>query len=294
MRCPWAGVTDVVIASGESEVDALSAAGLAGAYNAPLLLTARASLPATTRSALVAMPDGIKVHIVGGTAAITTPVSTALAATPGVASVERVPSGPDRYSTAANVATRMKTVLGAGFPTTAFFVNGAASTNFYDAMTAAPAANKAHVPILLVTATTVPAATMSAKTSLGITREIIVGGTSAVNSVVATTLGVAPGDRISGANRYATAATFATRSKTEGWLTFTNVGVASATIDGLAGGAAMGKLGGPMLLTAPTSLPAETQQFLTTNQPEIFFAYVFGGTSAVSNTVFVAIQNALK
>jgi len=105
---------------------------------------------------------------------------------------------------------------------------------------------------------------------------------------------VPAGDRISGANRYATAATFATRSKTEGWLTFTNVGVASATIDGLAGGAAIGKLGGPMLLTAPTTLPSETQSFLVANQPEIFFVYVFGGTTAVSNSVVVSIQNALQ
>jgi len=290
----WTGVTDVVIASGESEVDALSAAGLAGAYNAPLLLVQRAALPTYTRSALVAMPDGLKVHIVGGTAAVNTSVATAIGSTPGVSSVERVPSGPDRYSTAANVAARMKTVLGGAFPSAAFIVNGAATTNFYDAMTAAPAANKAHLPILLVTGTTVPAATTSAISSLGITRPIIVGGTTAVSSGVASTLGVPAGDRISGANRYATAATFATRSKTEGWLTFTNVGVASATIDGLAGGAAIGKLGGPMLLTAPTTLPSETQSFLVANQPEIFFVYVFGGTAAVSNSVVVSIQNALQ
>ncbi|MHB1341813.1 MAG: cell wall-binding repeat-containing protein [Coriobacteriia bacterium] len=291
----WDGVQHVVITSGEDsgQVDALSSAGLAGAYNAPLLLTQRSQLPGATRDALIAMPDGIRVHIVGGTTAVTAAVFNAIQSIPGVASVDRI-SGANRYATAAAVATRMKSVLGAAFPTSAFVVNGANPDNFYDSLVSGPASVRTHFPILLVASTSIPAETATALTSLGISRVFLVGGTVAVSDAVATSLGVAAGDRISGANRYATAVAFAERAKAEGWLTFANVGIAVSTIDALSGSVAMGHLGGPILLSTATALPAETRAFLVANQWEIELAQVFGGTTAVTQAVLNSVYEIIS
>jgi N-acetylmuramoyl-L-alanine amidase len=289
----WTGVQHVVIVSGETQVDALSAAGLAGAYNAPLLMTQTNSLSTVTRNAIAAMPAGVRVHIVGGTPSVSSSVANALTNIASVGAVGRT-SGSDRYATAAAVGARMKLLLGAAFPTSAFIVNGESAGSMYDALVASPASYNKDMAILLVRATSVPAATSGAITSLGITRKFIVGGTPSVSSGVATSLGVPAGDRISGSDRYATAVAFAARARTETWLTYGKVGIASAIPDGLAGGAMLGKLGGPMLLTNATTLSTPTRNFLIANKASITQAYVFGSTSSVSTTVFNAIATALQ
>jgi len=289
----WESVSHVVITSGEddSQVDALSGAGLAGAYQAPLLLTRRASLPPVTKAALEAMPSGVIVHIIGGNAAVTPAVMSAIQAIPNVASVDRV-SGADRYATAAAVATRMKSVMGAEFPTSAFVVNGSTTANFYDSLITGPVSVQTHYPILLVTNTSVPAPTATALTSLGLTKRYIVGGPAAVSDAVATQLGVLDADRIWGANRYATAVALAERALAEGWLRFDDVGIAASTIDALSGGVSLGHLGGPMLLTAPATLAAETSDFLAVHKLDIRRVYVFGGSAAVSDAVFALVLDA--
>jgi FtsP/CotA-like multicopper oxidase with cupredoxin domain len=290
----WDGVEHVVIASGEdvSQVDALSAAGLVGIYNAPLLLTRRDSLPAATRNAIIAMPDGVTVHVVGGPVAVSPGVMTALGGLAGVASVDRV-AGADRYATAVAVGARMKSVLGAGFPAAAFFVNGQTPGNFYDSLIASAASVTTHYPILFVRPDSVPAATTAAISSLGITKKYIVGGPVAVQPQVATALGVAPVDRIWGATRFSTATAFANRAQAEGWLDPTYAGVAQTTVDALSGGASTGALGGPMLLTRADVLPTETRDFLVSHTWDIEQAYVFGGTTVVTPATFDAIQAAL-
>jgi putative cell wall-binding protein len=61
--------------------------------------------------------------------------------------------------------------------------------------------------------------------------------------------------------------------------------VASGTTfpDALAGAALAGHLGAPVLLSAPTSLPATTADELTRRRPASI--WVLGGTSAVSSAV---------
>jgi hypothetical protein len=55
--------------------------------------------------------------------------------------------------------------------------------------------------------------------------------------------------------------------------------------DALSGGAVMALLGGPMLLTNPTTLNAHPQAFLTENRGTIDAAFIFGGGGAVSYVV---------
>ncbi|MDZ4167183.1 MAG: cell wall-binding repeat-containing protein [Coriobacteriia bacterium] len=290
----WTGVEHVIIASGEevSQPDALAAAGLVGLYDAPLLLTQQGSLTAVTRAALLAMPDGVQVHIVGGPVAVSSTVMAAIATLDGIGGVDRI-SGADRYETAVAVGVRMKSVLGAEFPTSAFVVNGQTPGNFFDSLIASPASVSTHYPILFVRPDSVPAVTSAAIASLGITRPYIVGGPAAVAPQVATALGIPAGDRIWGANRFATAVAFAERAQIEAWLDLTYVGVAQTIVDALSGGASAGGLNGPMLLTNRDSLPAETRDALVAHTWDIEQAYVFGGTSVVTPATFNAIQAAL-
>ena len=290
----WAGVTDVIVASGEdaAQADALSASGLAGAYNAPLLLASKNSVPSSTRSAIDAMPDGVQVHVIGGPATISNSTLSALGSIAGVGGTERV-SGSDRYATAAAVATRMKAVLGGAFPSSALIVNGQNPDKFWDALSASPVATEMHYPILLVMNNSVPSATRGTISSLGITRTFIVGGPATVPNSVATQLGTATGDRIYGSDRYATAVAVASRAKSEGWLEYKHVGVAGALPDALTGGVTLGTMGGPIVITQSTSLPSATRGFLQTNSGAMNEVLVLGGPASVSSGVYDAIGAAL-
>gem|GEM_PF-1338641 len=289
----WEGVTHVVLTSGEdaSQVDALAGAGLAGAYGAPLLLTRHTALPAVTAAALSAMPDGVAVHIVGGTGVVSPLIASVIEALPNVASVDRI-SGVDRYATAGSVAYRMRSVLGTDFPASAFVVNGATPANFFDSLIAGPASVQNHYPILLVRPDSVPQATLAALSSLETSRTFIVGGTGAVSEAVATEIGTLAEDRIAGVDRFETAIAFAERAFAEGWLRPDDIGVAVSTIDALSGGVSLGHLGGPMLLSRRDSLPASTAGFLADNRLEILRVSVFGGTGAVSDAVFALLLDA--
>jgi putative cell wall-binding protein len=93
--------------------------------------------------------------------------------------------------------------------------------------------------------------------------------------------------RFAGANRYDTAAQVSTM-----WEQTPVVYLASGTNfpDALAGAAAAGSRGAPVLLTRPTSLPAETAAALRELKPSEIVA--LGGTGAVSASTLAAADKA--
>ncbi|HTN81751.1 MAG TPA: cell wall-binding repeat-containing protein, partial [Acidimicrobiales bacterium] len=96
---------------------------------------------------------------------------------------------------------------------------------------------------------------------------------------------------IVGVDRYATAVMTAQRF-------FTNptvVGVASGVAfpDGLTGGAAIAKAGGPLLLTDPATLPGNVQSYLTSIKATLTQVFVYGGTTAVATPVVTSINAAI-
>jgi hypothetical protein len=125
-------VQTAVVASGEDDPDALTAAGLAGVFECPLLLTARSRVPDGVITELNRL-GAETVVIVGGGAAVGDDVAATLSGA-GFA-VERI-QGADRYSTARAVAERMETELGA-LPETAFVVR---SDGYADALAVSPVA----------------------------------------------------------------------------------------------------------------------------------------------------------
>lgn len=294
----WAGVKHVVLASGEdrAQPDALTAAGLAGVLDAPLLLVPSGSINAQALNALSSMPAGVQVHIVGGTRSVSANVQAQIGVIGTVASVDRI-AGSNRFGTAAAVARRMKTELtaqGKSLPPVALITNGNIPTAMFDALTASPISAKMHYPVLLVRNTSIPAETSQALSDLGLSQRYIIGGTSSVAEPVRASLGVAAGNRISGRDRYSTATAAAMRAKSEGWLVNGVIGFSAKIPDAATGGAYMGKRDGAIVYVRATSVPAATSDYLTGNKSSIKEGYVFGGASSVSEAVRTQLQALIK
>ena len=229
-----------VVVSGTSYPDALSATYLAGSLatvvpgDVPVLSVSPDSVPASIAAYMSAA--GVKnVYIVGGTAAVSAAVQTALQATSATKctgasasnssnpvfgqrlNVVRI-SGADRYATnraVVNVASDIfednDNIIQLEFlqpgKHTAIVATG---TAFADALAAGPASYDG-IPLILTDGTTLSADAIGALTDNDITQVIIIGGTAAVSDAVKTSIeamGIVTG-RISGADRYATATAWA-------------------------------------------------------------------------------------
>ena len=198
----------MIIASGETEVDAVTAAGLAGNLNAAVLLTRSNQLPHNV-ARFIDEQNVTDVIVVGGTAAVPDAIVTALEGLGSRPSVERI-SGADRYATAAAIGDR----LGGPNPTwcgsdqsAAILVNGGADGRA-DAVISGPLAFRLGLPILLTGADELPEATASFLTDNKVERVVVVGGMSAVSAGIVDELveevGVVNVQRISGGSAGAT------------------------------------------------------------------------------------------
>lgn len=285
----WSGVGECVIACGEDAhiVDALSASGLCGVLNAPLLLTRQASLPSRVKGCLSKMSDTLDVYIIGSTAAVSAAVADEIAAMPTVHEVIRV-WGQDRFDTATAVAARMDGLDGNGVPHANVLVaNGADPASFYDALALSPVAARMGYPILLVRKTTpLPEATIEyVVNELSNPRVYIAGGPNVVSESVRTQMGGLPGDRLYGANRYATAAAIASRAKTAGWLFGSQPVLASTLADAVGGGVVASRKSSPLLLTRKDLLSSEPWNMMW-GQGDIYeYGFVLGSTTVMAEQV---------
>lgn len=285
------GATDVILVNGQAFSDALAGSALAGTVDAPVLLTEADALPAATSGAIEGLGVGT-VHILGGTAAVSSSVESALEAD-GL-DVVRI-AGDDRYGTAAAVAER----IGAGGVAahdglaTALIATG---SDFADALAGGPlaagGADGVH-PILLVN-DVVPTSTADAIDALGIEQVIILGGTGAVSSSVEDELERITGNeaiRFAGSDRYATAVDVAEAAISDFGFSVSEVLLASGTgfADALAGGPLGAVRSAPIVLTPQASLSGETESFLQDHATHVEKLTVLGGNAAVSEQ---AVQDA--
>lgn len=288
------GADAVLLASGTSFPDALGGAYLAGSLDAPLLLSAPASLPAATASALQQLDAGT-VYVLGGPGAVSDGVAAqvrAIALSGGRRpTVERI-SGPDRYATSAAIARRLPAGnigMLAG-RRTALLANG---LNFPDALAGAAASAAEQFPLLITTATSLPAPISQALTGLGIQHVVVLGGPSVVAESVRsqlTGLGITS-ERLSGADRTATAAAIATWAVDV--LGLADSRVALARGDNAGGGAdalGLAALAGvrrePILLaSSPTVAGAATLAWLDARAQDLAGGDLAGSSGAVSATL---------
>ena len=282
----WQSCETVVLASGAGYADALSAAPLAGSYNAPILLTPPAEVPSTVLAEISRLKTS-KVIIVGGLSAVSENAEKNLKDR-GL-SVVRL-SGADRYATCLAITRHLIWREGDNLSPEPFVVRG---DNYADALAVAPFAWNQVRPILLVRPTSAPPAIVTGFRELQTDAIVIVGGESAVGQKPMYDLwygALYPEGidltywRIAGKNRYDTAAKVG-----RFWGDhYDRYAIASGQgfPDALAGGPLMGALRGAMLLTAPASLSPEAGAMLTADAPYIGYALVLGGDKAVAPAAF--------
>ncbi|HHX87746.1 MAG TPA: cell wall-binding repeat-containing protein [Firmicutes bacterium] len=129
-----------IVTRGDVYADGLAASTLAGALDAPILLTRPDTLPASVSSRIRSLGYP-KVIILGGTSAVSTKIENSLKSLVGTNKVQRI-GGSDRFDTAARIARRAKEYY---LPSYAFILNGWASA---DSLVAGPSAFKNKAPIL--------------------------------------------------------------------------------------------------------------------------------------------------
>jgi len=295
-QCAYAAgsVSTVVLATGEDFPDALSAAGLAGVYQSPVLLTRTASLPAIILTEMQRL--GVRyVVVVGGPPAVGAGVMTALQ-NAGL-SVSRV-SGANRYATSAAVADRIAVLKGSAFTKTAFVTRG---DQFPDALALAPFAYSQAYPVLLTRTTSLSPECSSVVDRLGIREIYIAGSTVAVSANVEAALDALPSvnmkvSRLAGNDRYETAAVIAQRGVDFWWGDARYVGIATGRNfpDALGGGALCGVHGGVLLLTDPSKLSAPAANFISAHSAEILATEVYGAPAAVSDSVKASISTLMN
>jgi subtilisin family serine protease/putative cell wall-binding protein len=276
------GVPYLFVATGRGFPDALAGGALAAQLGAPLLLVSTSSIPTPTLNEIKRLKP-TDIYVLGGPAVVAETVLQQLRSYdhPTAGATYRL-SGSDRFATAAAIS-------GAAFAPgvdTAFIATGA---NFPDALAGAPASAALGGPLLLVTATSTPAATRTELGRLKPKRIVILGGPAVVSSTVAGQLDAyttGPVSRWSGPNRYATAATIAVQAFPSAGTVFVANGLGFP--DALAGGPTAGAFLGPLVLTAPTSLPDPSRQQLLRLKPVRIF--VLGGSSVVSETVVTQVK----
>ena len=194
------GVPIVFVASGRALVDAVSVAGLAGFFDAPILLTPSDSLHGGVADFIEDYGVGT-VYILGGAGAVSDMVAEDIEALANEPAVSRI-AGSDRYATAAAAASKLGggAAWCGGEDPAALLTNGG-DVSLVDAMMVGPIAHRLQLPLLLTAAEELSAATADFIEAEDIEHVVIVGGTDAVSDDVANALsdaGVDTVDRIAG------------------------------------------------------------------------------------------------
>jgi putative cell wall-binding protein len=271
------GVPVAYVATGANFPDALAAGAAAGFQGGPVVLVDRNTMPALATTELERLnPE--RIVIVGGTSVISPYVASLVGRFHTGGGVTRV-SGVDRYATAAAISN----AFSPGVP--AVYV--ASGRNWPDALAAVPHAARGGAPILLTLPGELPGATRTALTRLQPNRIIVLGGTSAISSSVASALdaydtggGVL---RLAGADRYATAALIARHHHPDG-APMAYVATGMNFPDALAAGAPAAIRGAPTLLVRTVGVPTASAAELERLNPRRII--VLGGPRVVNQGVF--------
>lgn len=282
----------VVIATGENWPDALGGSALAGVSNGPVLLSRKATLPASVITEIERL-GATRAYVLGGTGAISSAAYNTLVGIFGAQNVTRL-GGIDRYATANLVAAEVVDIQGAEYDGRAFVATG---LEFADALSAAPIAAANGWPVYLSGVPDISDATVAAMQAAGVTDTILLGGKAAMPEGTSITILAAGFDalRIEGADRYETAAKVATYGVTDCGMSWANVAVATGERfpDALAGGPAQGLGGSVLLLSRTASLPTTVHDTLVAHSAAVGGVRFFGGPAALSQATRDAVMAAL-
>lgn len=261
------GANYVIIARGDVYIDALAGSFLAGAAEAPLLLTRTHSLPQVTAQALEEL-EAEKAIILGGESAVSEDVNEELIDME--MDTVRV-GGEDRFDTAVQIMEYGFENFEIGDPEGAIIINGHAPS---DALAAGTWANENQVPILMVQTDSLPEVTEGALEGLEWVN--IIGGTAVVSQGLedAMTMEVT---RYAGANRYETSVEVA-RGLYPDARNFALVNGMEGLVDALAGSV----LNIPLLYSGQEECPGVVADYIEEILEEDSKVFLLGGTAVIS------------
>ncbi|MEY9862738.1 hypothetical protein ABH935_008386 [Catenulispora sp. GAS73] len=278
--------TVAVIARSDGFADALAGNALAAEKHGPLLLTNGGSLdPRVSQELGRVLPQGSTVYVLGGVNAVSQQTADQLH-TDGY-SVVRI-GGIDRWGTAVGIAEAISST-----PHTVMIATG---TNFPDALAAGAAAaqDPAGGVVVLTADGTMPAETANYLHGLDTSKVTVysVGG-QATAAVAAMPSMVGHFTALKGSDRFGT--TLAVASDTTLFPHPTTIGLATGANypDALAGGAFVGLMHGPILLSDGGTVPSGELAWLHGQGAGIGTLAVFGGTAAVPASALKAAANAI-
>ncbi|WP_131104318.1 cell wall-binding repeat-containing protein [Ornithinimicrobium sufpigmenti] len=266
------------VASGVNYPDALSAGPAAESRNAPVLFVRPGSVPEATAAELRRLQPG-RIIVVGGSSAVSDGVVSELRAlTAGT--VTRL-AGTNRYGTSVRISQD-------AFPGGAGIVWVATGQGWPDALAAGAAAAVQDGPVLLTERTSIPSAVRAEIVRLDPSRILVAGAGGVVSEAVLQDLrSIAPTERISGADRYATSVAISQRvfgTNRPG----VNIATGAAYPDALAAVPTTATTRGPVLLTRPGSLPGAVATELRRITPRT--AYLLGGRGSMTLDIDRAVQ----
>lgn len=268
----------VILARADNPADALSAAGLVGVKEAPILLTYPNRLDSSTVNEIKRL-NAAKIYVLGGPAAISSAVEDQLKGL-GI-TVQRI-NGKDRFETAYNI-NQEADLLNSD---EALVVNG---LTVADALSASSISATKNIPIFLVRADSVPIRLPSS-----VKKVTILGGEKAVNNQVEQSIkshGVAT-TRIYGATRYETNIN-AIKAMQPNQSTFLLVRGTSTSQtaedypDAVAGAGLALKNNAPIILLNPNRKEESVANYLSSMS--VFSATILGGDAAIPSNGLVEI-----
>ena len=283
----------VVLSTSAGYWDALTAAGIAGKVDAPVLMTDGKSLSPQTRS-LIQKLKPTRIIICGGKLAVTDNVENqAKAAAGGNVRVVRC-AGDTATGTACKIFEEGKKF--GVWSSTAFVCT---NDGYWDALAAAPISYANGMPIFLTEGkNSISAETLKTMKRGGVSFVFIVGGTAAVSDNVRAQLqanGVRVLGRFAGADAIETSELVAefgvgSMQMSSNWM---GVATTDGYWDALAGAALCGRKGSVLVLANGPKADSVTN-FMNTRASSIADFYIFGGTAAVSKATENAAVNAAK
>ena len=281
------GTQTVVLANAQTFADALAGAALADKLDAPILLTAKDSIPRETTNAIEKL-GAKKAVILGGTGAVSVQVESILR--DNDITTERI-AGATRFGTAAEIAKRVNDK-----PAEVFFVYAG---DYPDALSVSTVAARKNAPVLyLPTNGRIDAATQQYLDSVkgSVKNAYVIGGDGVISDAVMQNAADATGlktnetlTRVAGRNRYLT--NLAVNYTFADVLTSNSICTATGKDfpDALAGGVLAAQKGAPILLVSD-DLIKEQSDYLA--KRAAIKVYVHGGTAAVSDELAHKIAKA--
>ena len=282
----------VVLATFDGYWDALTAAGIAGLADAPVLMTYSNELASQTSKLLKQLAPKTIV-VCGGKVALSEKVEKAAADAAGGARTVRC-SGAMATDTAVDIFEKAPSVTGGSWSDVAFVCT---NDGYWDALAAAPIAYAANMPIFLTDGKSkVTDSTIEAMRKGGIKSVYLVGGEAAIDDNVRFQIefaGFDIADRLWGATAVETSEKVAQFGVSLG-MSADGMGLATTNgyWDALSGAALCGRTGSVMVL-ADGAKAHSISGFAKSSAGKAKGAYVFGGTAAVDDGTFKALKAAL-